>query len=290
MKNIDKVIELYQKGNAVTTISNILGMGKSNVSFYLTKFFGKNRPKDRRLPSYRRKYTINENCFSIIDSEEKAYFLGLLSADGCISSTSNTIQISLQERDKYILEKLNILLNSNRPLRYIPSTEVKGFDNFKVYYRKPQYLLSVNSQKLKEDLIQLGVFPAKSLTLKFPTCINSLFLHHYVRGYFDGDGGVYSYKNNKWEISIAGNKEFCLEMNKYLAMNNIKSTCKKHQKNNIFYVRLAGRLNCIDFYNLVYNNSFIYLTRKYKKFKECINSTTSIRNGNTWKKERRVNN
>lgn len=60
-------------------------------------------------------YTYNENYFDIINTPGKAYFLGLMFADGCICHTDKIgkfknvlhtyrMSISLQERDKVILE------------------------------------------------------------------------------------------------------------------------------------------------------------------------------------------
>lgn len=110
------------------------------------------------------------------------------------------------------------------------------------------------------------------------------------RGVFDGDGSIYGTKNNKWELNIASNKFFLESIKDIFTQNNIKSNIHKHYKLNVWYLRVSGRLNCIDVYNYLYNQANIYLTRKYVKFIECINSTTSIRHGNSWKKEKRINN
>jgi hypothetical protein len=60
-------------------------------------------------------HTYNENYFDIIDTPQKAYFLGLMYADGGIWHTDKIgkygnvlhqyqMSINLQERDKSILE------------------------------------------------------------------------------------------------------------------------------------------------------------------------------------------
>ena len=70
------------------------------------------------------KYTFNKDYFERIDSKDKAYFLGLLYADGCnsISATKqhHTIVLNLQEKDKDILDIFNKYINSNKPLTYRP--------------------------------------------------------------------------------------------------------------------------------------------------------------------------
>ena len=66
-----------------------------------------------------RKYTLNQHYFDKIDSEEKAYFLGFLYADGCNCQHVGLTSMSLQECDKLILERFAKAIGSNRPIRFI---------------------------------------------------------------------------------------------------------------------------------------------------------------------------
>lgn len=285
MKNIEKVKDLYEKGCGVVEIGKMLNMYPSNVAMYLNKIYGKDRVRDRHIV-INRKYKLNDKYFKKIDSEDKSYFLGLLYANGCISSTSNAVQISLQEEDKYILEQFSVFIESTKPLRLLKGGKIKGFKEAeKEYYRRNQYIMVINSPRIKSQLLNLGITPNKSLTINFPHCIDEHLISHFIRGYFDGDGGIYGYSKNKWEVSIAGNKNFTEGLLNYLLSKGIKCRKTKHHKNNVYYVRITGRLNCIDLYNLMYSDSNIFLIRKYSKFQECINSTKNVRNGNSWKKE-----
>ena len=65
------------------------------------------------------KYKINTRFFSCIDSPEKAYWLGFLWADGCISATtgSKRIVFCLHYRDHKHLEQLVCDLDSTYPVR-----------------------------------------------------------------------------------------------------------------------------------------------------------------------------
>lgn len=284
MNNTERVKELYEKGLYVADIADIMKISPSNVSIYLNKIYGTER-RYRRKPR-KKTYTINESYFEKIDSEDKAYFLGLLYADGCMSTVHDVVQIALKEEDKYILEKFSNYIGSNKPLRLLKGSLIKGFKNMKKdYYRKNQYIMIIYSSKLKTQLKNLGITPNKTFTLKFPNMIDEMFMNHFIRGLFDGDGGIYGYSKNKWEISIAGNKEFNDKLCEYLINKNIRCRVDKHSSLNVYYIRIAGRLNCIDLYNFMYSDATIFFKRKYNKFLECINSTTSIRNDNTWKKK-----
>ena len=50
-------------------------------------------------------YEFNEHYFDDIDSNEKAYFLGFIAADGGVERQKGPLSFSLQKRDKEILIK-----------------------------------------------------------------------------------------------------------------------------------------------------------------------------------------
>ena len=51
-----------------------------------------------------RRYNLDEEYFDNINSQNKAYILGFLYADGSNNPKKHTVSISLQEEDRYILE------------------------------------------------------------------------------------------------------------------------------------------------------------------------------------------
>ena len=52
------------------------------------------------------KYPFNIHFFDEINTEEKAYILGFLYADGYNMEERNTVAISLKKEDSYILERI----------------------------------------------------------------------------------------------------------------------------------------------------------------------------------------
>ena len=77
-----------------------------------------NRFNENKLPILRSKsISLNHYYFKEIDTHRKAYFLGLLLADGNV--TNNTVTISLQERDKHILESFKKELNYSGKLYFV---------------------------------------------------------------------------------------------------------------------------------------------------------------------------
>ena len=60
-----------------------------------------------------RKHFYNEDYFKVIDSEDKAYWLGFISADGSVSKDAYHIRISLSSIDIKHLEKFLTCINAN---------------------------------------------------------------------------------------------------------------------------------------------------------------------------------
>lgn len=157
------------------------------------------------------KYSINEDFFKKW-TQEMAYTLGYFYADGSMEDASYL-------RGKYIrfssAEKNNILKIKNWMNSQHKIVERKTVDG------KRAYLLRIGSHMMYNDLIKLGLYPNKSLTIKFPK-IPKNFINHFVRGYFDGDGCVrICMKKGKVQIEIinklctvftSGSKDFLIEL------------------------------------------------------------------------------
>jgi len=134
-----------------------------------------------------------------------AYILGFLCADGNIidsENSSRTRYVQFASKDKEILEKIRKALNSNHPIR-IRSSQKKLFPNGKYYTFSKTFYFRIGNKKLVSQLEKLGVPARKSKIIKFPK-VPSLYLSHFVRGYFNGDGTVYveKRKNSKGKIRI----------------------------------------------------------------------------------------
>ena len=260
----NKIKELYDKGLGVTEIHKETGWHSGNICYFLNKIYGKDRPKYKRFIYKRRVYTLIEDFFENLNSEPKGYFLGLLAADGNLSTTQNSVRISLHEKDKKILDSFIKHLNYTKPLKYLIKSKTD-------WNRSNQYLIEISSQTFRKSLEKYGLHPNKSLTMLFPNNIPEDFLHHYILGYFDGDGCIsVNKKLNKAEISIAGSQSFCNSLCEIFNNINIKAVVAKHSSANCYYTRVKEIQSIKNLYNYMYNNknikSTIYLDRKKDKF------------------------
>lgn len=219
-----------------------------------------------------RRYSLNTEFFDNIDTEEKAYILGLLYADGYNSESRTCVNLTLQESDKEILEKINNIIKSNRPLLFIRAKSAN---------HQHSWRLSLSSVKISKRLKDLGCPQGKSLILTFPTndIMPEHLLQHFIRGYFDGDGSFYTYKHKnyiKYGLCIVSTEQFCLKL-KEILLNTLKLTTiieKRHKNRNTStrQIRISGRKQIFIFLNWLYNNANIYLKRKYEKFMDAQNT------------------
>lgn len=212
-------------------------------------------------------YHCNNDYFSVIDTEDKAYFLGLLYADGCVHDIQPRFLISLQEEDKYILELFKEKIEYTGYLYLRPS---------EIY--KNQYSLEITSNQLKDNLINLGCVSKKSLILKFPNELQvpKELLHHFIRGVFDGDGSVgitdRLIKGKEYKeqfIQFVGSNDFIdglSEQLNFLITFNVSPINSGNNKQ----IAIKSKSDFIKMYEFLYKDATIYLYRKYNKFQEII--------------------
>jgi len=210
---------------------------------------------------FKRKNNFNQDYFKVIDTEDKAYFLGLLYADGNVYMKRNRVQITLANEDSYMLDKFSEVTESTA----------------KLYNDRGKYSkVILESKILCEDIIKLGCFPNKSLTLQFPTeeQVPNHLLHHFIRGYFDGDGHVSLHKklvNPYYYINLTSSEEFIVKLKDVLEEQGIiTGTSYKRYKDKeasahtVFVMSKSAKA----YGSYIYKDATIYLNRKHKIFYE----------------------
>lgn len=220
----------------------------------------------RRVRKY--KYDIDHNYFNNINNEKKAYIIGFLCADGCISKKCDSeLSIGLQSRDISILEFIKSELESNSPI------------DFYFYKNKEYCRISFYSKQICDDLKSIGCGPLKSKNLIWiGDNLPSNLISHFIRGYFDGDGHfsfwMYKKKYLKAHFNITSTLKFCEGLSNFI--HNIfgyKFYMSKRNKQSLTdnrTIELSGNKQIITILNWIYNNSTIFLKRKKEAFDEFI--------------------
>ena len=220
---------------------------------------------------YRQKYKFQENFFEIIDTQEKAYWLGFLFADGNVYKKRNSYYIKLSVCDKEVIERFKQDISAEYPITVT-------YSNNRI---NPLYSITICSKKMGLDLIDKGCVPCKSLILEFPKNIPKWLNRHFIRGYFDGDGcvcvynkkythtclsGVKNYVYKRIAINICGTKEF---LSKLCSIINIGHVYKEKRKTaNCYRLECQDKKRIMRLYNYLYYKSSFCLYKKYAKFKE----------------------
>ena len=198
--------------------------------------------------------------FETIDSPDKAYFLGLIIADGAITQYKKCLSfsISLLEEDKYILERFNKVANLNTELVIEHKEDIK-----------PRYKIQVSSSKMVEDLLQYGIVRNKShkdTYIPYALVPDSL-IPHLIRGYYDGDGIAYK----QGYVGFCGSKTFVKQVHDYFVkkhnFNDVSITYNK--SNHIYYTTWASKKDTKAFIDIIYKDcESYYLTRKKEKIEQ----------------------
>ena len=241
-----QIISLSEQGLSSRQIAKKLNIGKSNVQRILS-----NRQELHIDDSFQ------ERFFQNIDTEEKAYWLGFLYADGCI--TDRSIRVELTLTDLKHLEKFR---------------DTVKYYKAKFYYRSDgiqSVLYAINSKVMIRDLERLGCTSRKSLTIRFPSesFVPCTLIHHFMRGYFDGNGCINVAVRTRSSVSITSNIEFLDGYQTVLNEGIHKTTTVKIQETHskgIGVLMLGGNQQVLKVYDFLYEDATIFLDRKREKF------------------------
>lgn len=254
--DINEAIQDYKNGMTLEDVCN-----KYHTSYYFMKKVLNDVNIKIINPTTKTKF--DETIFDNIDTEEKAYWLGFIFADGYVSDKSS-FELSLAEKDYNHLVKFNKFMKHEDP---------KHVKINKASYNKKRCRWSIRNIHLNKILNSYGCTPRKSLTLEFPKLEifkDKSLIRHFIRGYFDGDGCITRYINSKTvspDINLLGTSNFCDTLATILKEHRILSKIIQNKRRNEKTKTLRFDVyNGILFINYIYNNSNIYLDRKYKLY------------------------
>lgn len=260
----EKIISFYQEGKTAKEISSLLGFKYHQPVYNFFKRMG----WERNGKTGKRIYKVNESFFKNINTEKKAYILGFICADGHIEKDRLSIAVSVKDVD--ILKKIRNSLDSNHPIK-----EIKKTNPYKNSVRKELLLveLMIGSVELVKPLFNMGLSTNKTYTLNggILKYVPKYLMRDFLRGYFDGDGNIsfgrrYT-SGYKYNINICGNENFLLKSYQtYFPSNN--KLYKDLYSKQCYIWKISKRDKVIKFMYYLYNNSSIFLDRKYYEFRK----------------------
>ncbi len=250
-KHRDKMVKLYQKGLSAKKASKKVGCSAPTCLEELRRRGLNIRP----TLADRRRYLLDETFFDKINTEEKAYWLGFITADGSIEDTYR-LKIRLKYGDKKHLKKFLTAVKANNPIR----KEITSL-NDKLY---PMASVAIGSKRMILALSRLGVWPRKSFTIKPCARVPKHLLHHYWRGLVDGDGSLskLTHHPKRYNISLVGNKAIVSGFWAWI-VSFIRSNAKPCKQRTIWSIGFTGSFAKTIVEHL-YKDANVYLDRKYK--------------------------
>ena len=240
---------------------------KYNINRHtISKWLKQDGIKLRKDPC--KKYQHNETYFDIIDTEDKAYWLGFLMADGCVNldGRHNGLSLCLAVKDEdHLIKFKNTLSPENKVYRI--KDKIRNGKTFS-YCR-----LNISSIRLATQLTKLGCGPRKTAIITFPSSklLPVKLAHHFIRGYFDGDGTVNTlYGNRLINFSITSTIPFLKgiqnRFKKEIPGYKISKLYKEHNTIVVSRFSRGGAVLVKSIYDYLYKDATIYLLRKKNKF------------------------
>lgn len=272
---IDEINRLYQEGVSLTKISQQLGIHRKA----LTRLFKNNQVESRKGFSYARKYNLDEHYFDVIDTEEKAYILGFIYADGNNLFRTNRISIHLAKRDEEILKKMSHIFYGEEMLKYNTRNNKEG----KIF----EYVrLQLFSAHMSQHLATLGVVEAKSHKIIFPDWLDKSLYRHFIRGLIDGDGWIYLPNDNRDSPNVGlictrSLNDFLKDyFEKELGIKSYLVKAHKQDFEVMCEIRVKNYHQCKIFLDWLYRDANISLQRKHNLYLDFLNRYDQLRDQN----------
>ena len=262
----DYFIKLYYENTHLTVkqIGDALGLSKRCTMSIFKEYNINSKRKNR--------YTLDENYFEEINTQQKAYILGLIYADGYVGNEKFN-NISLTQKEYKLLFEVKKELEFTGIIRL---GNKGSFEN-----SKPGYVLNFSSKKVANDLRKLGLYPKKYLTIDKIPNIRDELKRHFLRGYFDGDGSISKYihkfkKTNKEYSYVKG--KMCIIATEKMLEDFIKTFNIEHyyisqsKTKEMKYIQIESKKELNRIYNLMYEDCCICNMTKKEKWDNLISA------------------
>lgn len=208
----------------------------------------------------------NEDYFELINTPNKAYLLGFITADGAITGKCNSsCSIEIHEKD------VELILFAQKEIS--PEATITN-----CYYKeKRNKKISFNSKKLCQDLEKYGIVPNKSKIIKRVPIelIPQNLLCYYFRGLIDGDGCIH--KDGKISI-YSGSEEYIKHVQEILCQEADVTKLKIYH-GTTYFVSWGSKTDKIKLFNYLYKdnlNETFYFKRKYDRLYNNLHDNNEI--------------
>jgi transposase-like protein len=245
-------VVMYRQGVSASQIGRQHGITHNTVTYHLRRLGQSIRLKTN---------SFDEDFFELVDSEQKAYWLGFIAADGCIHEKNRAVVITLSQCDKAHLEMFAQHIQATCPIHNIKNAKRNAYSSLALY-----------SPKTISDLAKCEIHPRKSFTAKTWQGAPEL-MRHYWRGCFDGDGGLCLTGRGKWRASFCGSEEMVKDFAAFASNvtdSQAKPLCIKYKGGDHWTYATCGRNQVRKLTKELYGGATVALNRKQKLAEEIL--------------------
>lgn len=211
------------------------------------------------------------SVFTSVDTEEKAYWLGFITADGCVSGVSAgnlSFAVGLARKDRQHLVKLREFIGAHRDVLDYEAESIDGVV-------RPYSRFTSQDRALIMDLVRHGVTPRKT-GRETPWNGPDHLMRHYWRGVVDGDGSVYSENAASAAVALVGSHDL---VSGFLAWANpiagtaVNPSADKRSPDHWRCV-IHGKRQTDSLVTALYENASVALDRKMARAQELMDRAT----------------
>lgn len=253
--NDQYIISSYKNGIRCMDLSKKYHVSDGTIRNYL-----KNNNINRDYIYINR--SLRRDYFHNIDSYDKAYFLGFMITDGCVTE-DNGIKLELQHSDYKILEVFREKTHNENKISYIHRQDGRKFADF-----------HCKSKEMQSDLANYGVVFRKSLIVKFPILENEEMMSHFIRGIIDGNGWI-SFTPSTRNIGLcSASKDFIYSFHNYM-IKTLNVSCTKIVERisfnkkyaPVYHTQWTSKQDILKIGEFIYKDKRdCYLERKWDKY------------------------
>ena len=245
-------------------------MKTSDISKLLNRTNSAIELKASRLGLKKYPYMCDYHYFDEIDTEEKAYWLGFITADGWINkndkNNAGVTGIELQYGDINHLKKFNKSIGGNyRITDRWKECQISTKDKEKKHHL---CCIRIFSLTMYNSLVDKGFTKNKSYDFHVPVLRKDL-IRHYIRGYFDGDG-CFTFTNKSFHINFVTASSVLNEDLRTIlqaeGFNPVNNDYINDFNTHMYRLNICRNNEKLQFLDWIYRDSNIYLDRKYKKY------------------------
>lgn len=258
-----KIVQRYKNGESFRDMAKELNTSRQSLWKLVTRIYN---IEPYQTVGYPVKYDLNTTIFSDIENEKSMYALGLIYSDGHISKAHNAIQFKTIDKEQVFNFR-------------------ECFETTKDYYVVPPqngnqkaYTFQIGYKPMIEDL--LGLVPKRSKDTEkiHNKIIDSSYFHHFLRGFFDGDGSV---SKNGGQIVFTGKKSLMENLAEAVKENygvesssllKVKGGFVQDGKVNSYHLGYYKNDSKEKLYSEMYKGATLFLTRKKEIFEKFHNN------------------